>query len=93
LARCFTYKDSAAVVGRAYLQCVPEEADVQLLVDLICVGGAEQQAELACADKGKLREFLLHQQRQDFARERIVKVHGWLLSATEVRLCALAALL
>jgi hypothetical protein len=41
LARCFTYKDSAAVVGRAYLQCVPGEADVQLLVDLICVGGAE----------------------------------------------------
>jgi hypothetical protein len=30
--------------------------------------------------------------RQDFVEEKVVKLQGWILSATEARLCALTAL-
>jgi len=93
LAQFFVHKDSAAIVGREYLRSVPEEADARLLVDLICSGQAAARANLVGANLKELREWLRHQQRQDFEHGRIVKVRGWILSETEVRLCALVALI
>lgn len=93
LARFFAHRDSAKRVGLEYLRCVPREADERLLVDLICSSRAERRAELDQANKGKLRELLRLQMRQDFEHGRIVNVQGWILSETEGRLCALAALL
>ena len=80
------------MVGREYLRSVPEEEDARLLVDLICSGQAVGRADLVGADLKELREWLRHQQRQEFEHGRIVKVQGWILSETEARLCALAAL-
>jgi hypothetical protein len=93
LARFFTQKESASRVGREYLRCVPGEADARLLVDLICSTREERRKVFAGADKGKLRELLMLQQRRDFESGRTVNVRGWILSQTEVRLCALAALI
>lgn len=93
LAKFFIHKDSAAVVGREYLRSVPGEEDARLLVDLICSGQAAGRANLVGADLKELREWLRHQQCQDFEHGRIVKVQGWILSETEARLCALAALI
>jgi hypothetical protein len=93
LAQVFTHNPSAAIVGLEYLRCVPGEANVGLLVDLICASQPKQRAELDQADMGKLRELLRSQQRQDFERGHTVKVQGWILSQTEVRLCGLAALI
>jgi hypothetical protein len=92
LAHFFLHKKSAKKIGLEYLRCVPREADTHLLTDLICSSQEERWAQLAHADGRMRRELLLHQQRQDFAHGRIVKVQGWILSETEVRLCALAAL-
>jgi hypothetical protein len=93
LAGFFSRKESAVLVGREYLRCAPREADVRLLVDLICSFQEERRAELASADMAKLRELLLLRQRQDFGEGRTVHVHGWILSETEARLCALADLI
>jgi hypothetical protein len=93
LAQVFTHSPSAAIVGLEYLRCVPGEADVDRLVDLICASLPTRRAELAQADMEKLRELLRSQQRQDFDRDHTVKVQGWILSQTEVRLCGLAALI
>lgn len=92
LASFFIHNESAKIIGLEYLRCAPREADARLLVDLICSCQAEHKLELAKADMEQRRELLLLQQRQDFERGRIVKVQGWILSETEVRLCALAAL-
>lgn len=92
LSQFFINKESASVIGREYLRRVPNEANATLLVDLISSSSAERRLELTKADTKKLRELLLLQQRQDFEDGRIVKVQGWILSETEVRLCALAAL-
>lgn len=92
LAKVFAHKKSAALVGVEYLRSVPREADARMLVDLICSREAELRATLIKADLKALRELLRHQQRQDFEQGRIVKLQGWILSETEARLCALAAI-
>jgi hypothetical protein len=92
LTHLFSHRESAIVVGLEYLQYRPGEADVDRLVDLICLCRPERRAELARAKVERLREVLKLQQREDFRYSRIVKVHGWILSETEARLCALVAL-
>jgi hypothetical protein len=92
LAHFFLHEDSAKVIGVEYLRVAPMEADVHFLADLICSFEEERRVAFAHADAGELRVLLQRQQRQDFERGRIVTVHGWILSRTEARLCALAAL-
>jgi len=85
----FHDKDSARAVGREYLRIAPVEADTMKLTELICAGRQERYAELSQVN---VRRMLLHQPREDFDKGRIVNVQGWILSETEARLCALAAL-
>jgi hypothetical protein len=91
LGRFFADPLSASMVGSEYLRSRPDEADGPRLVDMICSGSAERRAELAGADDEALRRFVVSQQRRDFEDGRVVKVRGWILSETECRLCALAA--
>ena len=93
LARSFTYRESAKVIGSEYLRRVPQEANTRLLIDLICSCSAERRTELRQADVGTARRLLQLQQREDFEYGRIVNLQGWILSQTEVRLCALTALM
>ncbi|MGH8909145.1 MAG: hypothetical protein ACRD0K_22290 [Egibacteraceae bacterium] len=48
---------------------------------------------LGAATDGHLRQWLLGSTRRDFADGLIVTLDGWVLSRTEARLCALAALI
>lgn len=90
LADFFYDKESARVIGLEYLRVAPREADAWELTKLICSGWNDD--EIAKAGPGKINALLLHQQREDFEKGRVVKVRGWILSATEARLCALTAL-
>jgi hypothetical protein len=83
---------SASVVGREYLRSNPSEAGAPRLVDLICLASSARRAEIGAADDETLRRLVLLQQRRDFEEGRVVEVRGWILSETECRLCALAAL-
>jgi hypothetical protein len=93
LANFYVDKKSARIVGREYLRSVPAEAKTDFLVDLICSFDRTQRTEFAQAEKYKLQELLLMRQRRDFEHERVVNVRGWILSETECRLCALAAII
>jgi hypothetical protein len=88
LADYYVDKVSAKVVGLEYLRSVPEEARADRLVDLICSTNKQQFAEV---DDQTLKDLLLVRQREEFTEDRIVTVRGWILSRTECRLCALAA--
>jgi hypothetical protein len=92
LVDVFQDKESAAAVGREYLRIAPVEADALKLIELICAGRQERYAELSHISMRKVRSILLHRQREDFDKGRVVNVQGWILSETEARLCALAAL-
>jgi|SRR5918994_1770378 hypothetical protein len=90
LADFFYDKHSARVIGLEYLRVAPREADASELTKLICLGWNDDQINRSGPEK--IKALLLHQQREDFEKRRIVKVQGWILSETEARLCALTAL-
>jgi hypothetical protein len=80
---------SARAVGAAYLQMMPDEADVQALLARLL---EDQPALSGSRSAAATRQLLRRCIRGDFARERVVAVDGWLLAETEARLCALAVL-
>lgn len=91
LNRFFSSKESARLIGQRYLALAPAEADAALLAARIAVT-PQYYLRLASAAEPTLRALILAQQQADFAEGRTVTVDGWILSLTEARLCALAAL-
>ena len=83
IAALLPSRASAAAVGDAYLRQAPREASAARLEALVL--GSMREAGLPVTPAGLRRRI-----ERDFAEERIVRLDGWLLSATEVRLCALA---
>jgi len=81
--------EGARRIGQAYLSAEPAEADRdRLLAELfprLEPGGAH-------AGESTRRESFSACCRRDFAEGQTVQVHGWVLSRTEARLCALAVL-
>jgi hypothetical protein len=93
LAGFFADRSSARVVGAEYLRLFPDEDDDTRLVRRLA-GGKRRELEwesLAVADVAALRERVRERHHDDFAAGRTVDLRGWVLSETEVRLCALAA--
>ena len=82
-------RESAAAVGRAYLDAVPGEADSRVLVRRVAATLGQRGRTVA---DDELRLLLALRIDRDFAEERVVTVRGWVLSVTESRLCALCAL-
>ncbi len=93
LAGLLTHRDSARVVGSAFLDHAPEEASVSHLVDRISAELPEGRQTVRDASNDELRALLAASVRSDFDEERVVNVDGWVLSPTEARLYALAALM
>ena len=85
LAVLLPSRASAAAVGEAYLRQAPLEASAGTLEALIL--GSAREAGLPITAEG-LRLRI----ERDFVEEKIVRLDGWVLSATEVRLCALTRL-
>jgi hypothetical protein len=84
-------RSSARAVGLAYLARYPEEADAALLTRRL-LAGLGQEPETARLDDRALRRRVAARVSADFAEGRTASLDGWLLSRTEARLCALAAL-
>ena len=93
LSNFFVHKQSAELIGREYLRLRPNESDKTLLIDLIRACELGRFSTSGRIDTKELRNFLAIKQREDFEQRRIVNIRGWILSETEARLCALAALI
>jgi hypothetical protein len=91
LVGLFKHPDSARAIGAAYLALHPEEENADTLVRLISYA-PEDPIAIPEASAPALRAWLRRRQAHDFANGRVVKLDGWLLAATDVRLCALTAL-
>ena len=92
LAGLLTHRDSAREVGSAYLDRAPQEASVSGLVDRIAAELPQGRRTVQEASDDELRTLLAASIRLDFEHDRVVQVRGWVLSPTEARLYALAAL-
>lgn len=83
-------RDAASVVGRMTNR--PDLRDRHGLVNRILDDLQMEIAEAPRAGTGEIRKRLARRIQGDFAAGRTVILDGWLLTQTEVRLCALAAL-
>ena len=92
LADMLRHPDSAAWLGRLYLEGKPREADTALLVTLIGAAPGPALPPASPSTDEALRADLEERIRNDFIYGNTVAVDGWLLSLTEARLCALASL-
>lgn len=81
--------ESARTVGAEYLRSAPHEADLPGLLAALC-GPASGDACVAHADEWAAA--LAARCKDDFLEGRVVRIQGWVLSRTEARLCAVAAL-
>lgn len=87
LSAAWSNPGGAQSIGRDYLAQAPEEADPERLNALLFE--EETSSSLAPDD---LRARVQRLRTRDFEAGDTVFVRGWLLSRTEARLCALAAL-
>ena len=83
---------SAAAVGRAFLDEHPAEADLQRLVRDTLDSSLELREAIEAGRLDAVRSALAARHRADFASRQVISLRGWLLSTTEVRICALASL-
>lgn len=88
----YKHKRSARIIGQEYLATCPEEANRTVLGDGILSGEILKKADATRATDQALARLVTAQVEKDFECGRTVKVHGWILSLTEVRLCALLAI-
>jgi len=80
--------DASVLMGRKYLEKVPEEGSAAWLVDRVFGGEG-----LIMSDRFPLLNAqVLRLRQQDFVRGDLIVIDGWLVARTEARLCALAAI-
>lgn len=84
----FRDRPAAASIGQVYLSMTPEESSQAVLVTRLTEGWTAARRALPSA---RLHEVLREQQAADFAAGRTLRVGGWVLGRTELRLAALAA--
>ena len=89
LAESLGESPGARQLGAAYLVRYPDEADIETLVSALV---ADMKAAPLLADSPRLWQLLQRRVRADFRQGRLVRLDGWVLSQTELRLCALAEL-
>ncbi len=73
---------AATRIGRIYLSKVPNEADADLLRELIGVVPFARES-------GDWKAHFDHLKREDFSKADTIIVDGWLLARCEARFCAL----
>ncbi len=86
LAALFPDIAAARQVGRAYLDAYPLDADREKLLALF-------EEVFSSPQPVRLRGKVNARREHDFRRQNLAVVGGWVLSATEARLCALTVLL
>lgn len=82
-------RGSARRVGKAYLATGPQERDVGEIHKALA---RRLGADAASLDDQALAARVDHAVSDDFARYQTVELHGWVMSKTELQLCALVAL-
>jgi hypothetical protein len=85
-------RGSALEVGHAVLASLPNMRDRAQLVNRTLDDLGMDSDSILDTHAAEIADRLSQRVRTDFARRKTVILDGWLVSATETRLCALAAL-
>ena len=86
----FRTKESAAVLGAAYLKDAPEERDPHVLRRLLDLQSLDENT----GEDGlhALASMIREKHRDDFRYGRTHRLEGWIMTLTELRLCAMVSL-
>jgi hypothetical protein len=77
-------------IGAAYRNRTPDEAQQDKLISLLLTDGrSDHDKPKPTTDNGRLVSQLNTAVRNDYATGKILTIHGWVLSLTEARQCAL----
>lgn len=93
LSGVLRHQRSARVIGQAYLRSLPGSVDVEFLLDSMWRHEPGTYRSFHRLRTAEIKIIMQDKIRGDFAAGRTVIVRGWLLSQTEARLYAIAALL
>ena len=92
LAGLLQHRQGAQLIGQEYLRRAPAEGSVRVLVGLIASSLPHGTRRLSALSDEELRAHVLRSVHKDFEDGRVVNLGGWIVSLTEARLCAVAAL-
>jgi hypothetical protein len=84
-------RDAALGIAIPHWRRLPEERNVKQLLARFGEANGDIVSVATSTDRGTLRRLLRQRIRDDFSRGQTINIDGWVLSATEVRLCALTA--
>lgn len=84
---------AAKTIGLRYLRNTQSEAKADLLAEIIVKRDPILGRRFHTLSSDQLIRILRKRIRQDFESGNVVHVDGWVLSRTEVRLCALCTFL
>jgi hypothetical protein len=85
----FHHREHAKAIGLCYLQQHPDKANIDLLIADAGIDGHPYRGDRSLS---LLKTLVDASQSRDFIEGRTVMLNNWILSRTEVSLCALAAL-
>jgi hypothetical protein len=88
ISRIFTNKASARSIGRSYLIRKPMENNPNLLLNMI-FNDKDGYNIFLYGSVESIGKYVRTRQNYDFHKGNTVNIEGWILSETEVRLCAL----
>ena len=83
-------REAWATIGRTYLETDPADGTVEALTDKLM---SDLDWGRVPAKLETLQQGLVDRIQTEFRDEEMERVDGWMLAPTEVRLCALIALL
>ena len=92
VARFFKNKKSAIRLGLAYLDTLNDRLTATQLAGPIFKRCGTNLSDIVVMEEEVFRIWISQQIREDFAMGRTLRLYGWVLSDTELRLCALATM-
>jgi hypothetical protein len=90
LLSLFEHSQSACAIGALCLNSLPPGQTARALTEAIVAAAALDAQSLK--SRPAIKQRIAEQVARDFSEGAVVNVDGWMLSLTETRLCALAAL-
>lgn len=90
LQKLYNRHPSTSHIAEAYTKSYPAENNLQLLLEKVFADGSWPYPFVS--QRG-VRKYIRKRSQRDFELNDTVKIDDWLLSRTEVRLCAISILL
>ena len=92
LVGLFHNQESARIIGMEYLKNTPEESHHKILIEKIFTNSDTRLEIQTESSPHRIKSILVKKIREDYEYGRIIYLKDWIISITEARISALAAI-